>query len=230
VARRPALYGRLTDPDPPVRAAVDVPLVPGRATGRIAVDVLDRKLAAADLAFLADAGTALLVSPRAMDGVLDDGLVLAATGPDRAELRRGGQVLASWERSHGPGAPGGSLGPVVPTPLGGLGVLLGADGLLPEACRVLLLDGADLVVWLAGEGDLDGLAAARAAENRVNLVLAGPGSGRILDPAGGVLAAAGERPRLIAAVVSLADARQKQMAPGTDVVRGRQPETYRDLT
>jgi predicted amidohydrolase len=232
VARRPTLYGHLT------RALDELPasvgpreaIVPSTASGRVAVDALQRPLAAADARLLADLGAALLVSPRPVAGELSLPVV-ARTDRDTAVLQADGHTVARWQRTHGADAPGTALGPVVGTPLGRLGVLIGADGELPEPARVLMLEGAELLVWFAeAADDVRATAATRAAENRLNVVLA-PGFGAaaataVLDPDGGVVATAGAHARLVHAVLSLAEVRRKEMAPGTDVVAGRQPGGY----
>jgi predicted amidohydrolase len=78
-------------------------------------------------------------------------------------------------------------------------------------------------------------ARARADENRVFVACAGAptqtGAAMIVDPAGRPLATALEGRELsVSATVNRALARLKEMAPGTDVVRGRQPETYGAIT
>jgi predicted amidohydrolase len=155
--------------------------------------------------------------------------------PDRAVLLDAqGTATAAWDRCHGVGATGRELGPVVATDAGHVGVLLGEDGLVTEAARVLMLNGADVIVWFSGQLDVAGVAATRAAENRVLMIVVpdagAPVSARILDPNGNPLADAGAKARLVSAVISLDDARRKEMAPGTDVVVGRQPACYQSLT
>jgi predicted amidohydrolase len=117
-------------------------------------------------------------------------------------------------------------------------VLVGAEGLVPEVARAICLDGAELVLWAADAGTPLALevARARAIENRVWVGLLSPAPGQgvdgesiaaVLDPDGRVVAI-GLRgsDHLVTAVVSLASARQKQMAPGTNVLTDRQPESY----
>lgn len=239
VVRRPELYSPLIDEGTRERLQVrlDEPLVPRHATVRITVASLQRELASDDLHLARDLGMALVVTHVPVPPPLADapGVPLVARDGDRAVLiDAGGTTLATWLRSHGPGAPGDGLGPVVDTAAGRLGVLLDEDGLAPEPARCLMLAGAEVLVWFAGDLGVAGMAASRAAENRVALVVAtaygAPTTARILDPNGVSLADTGALPRLNAAVVSIAETRRKEMAPGTDVVAGRQPSTYGILT
>lgn len=237
VARRPELYDILARPtdELPVVGIGAEPLVPSQASRRYATSSLRRRLDASDLQLLDDAGVDLVATVSEPVRTLPRGVVVHRDGEDRAVLRDGsGSVVATWTRTHGAGAPGDAIGPVVATGAGHVGVLLGEDGLLPEAPRALMLAGADVLVWFSGALDVAHVAATRAAENRVNLVLVpeadAPVSARILDPNGNALADVGSSERSIAAVVSLDDARRKEMAPGTDVVAGRQPGCYSVLT
>lgn len=237
VARRPELYGILTAPTPelPVVSIGAEPLVPSQASRRYATSSLSRPLDAQDIALLSEAGVALLAVVEAPEQPLGSGVVVHRDGTDRAVLRdASGEVVAGWARSHGRGAPGSALGPVVATPAGHVGVVLGEDGLVTEVPRAMMLDGADVIVWFSGMHDVGGVAATRAAENRVFLVLVpdagAPVTPRVLDPNGNVLVDTAASARTVATTVALDDARRKEMAPGTDVVIGRQPECYGSLT
>jgi predicted amidohydrolase len=235
VVRRPELYGLLTaatDALPVVRVGAEA-LVPSAASRRLAATTRD--LDESDLLLLEAAGIALLVtgSPTVRD--LTAGATVRRVDDDHAELVLPGVgVVATWARTHGDAAPGTTIGPVVATPAGNVGVVVGVDGLATEPMRVLMLAGADVIVWFADDLDVAGVAATRAAENRVHLVvttsLGAPTSTRILDPNGNPLADVGAFDRTVSAVIALDDARRKEMAPGTDVVAGRQPSCYLALT
>lgn len=104
------------------------------------------------------------------------------------------------------------------------------DLLAPEPARIAALRGAEVLAC-----QTDGVPVAvlrtRAAENRVFLAAAGDPT-VIVSPSGAVVAdapPASERPFVCAADCLLAEAASKEMAPGTDVFAGRQPETYGDL-
>lgn len=119
-----------------------------------------------------------------------------------------------------------------------LAAVVGAEGLVPEVARVVCLDGAELVLWAADAGTplVLEVARVRAVENRVWVALLVPASqgddvreaiAAVIDPDGRV-GAIGLRGRdhLVTAMVNVASARLKQMAPGTDVLADRQPGSY----
>lgn len=229
VSRRPHLYGILTQPTTqlPVQDVLAEPLVPRDSRRRLAVSTLGHPLGPAESELLTDLGVHLVVSH---DDVADvaDACSLVRHG-DRAELRGDGQVRATWRRTHGVDAPGQEIGPVTATPAGRVGVLFGPDGLGPEPARALMLAGADLIVWFVDEEDVGPLAATRAAENRCHVLLTASAHAAVHDPDGRVLAASSRLPRILTAAMDLCASRAKEMAPGTDVVSGRQPETYASL-
>lgn len=112
-----------------------------------------------------------------------------------------------------------------------VGFLWGRDGLVPEECRALMLRGAAVVLWNVGGVDVpEFVARTRAAENAIFLVLvSASGAWRAFSPGGQPVG--GAREGVPGALLDLLVALtwQKEMAPGTDVVRGRRPQEYRDL-
>lgn len=122
-----------------------------------------------------------------------------------------------------------------------LGSIVGEEGLVPEVARIVTLQGAEFLLWTA---DADtplalNVARVRAVENRVWVGLivpagsyeAGEPMSALIDPDGRVIAIALRgHDQLVTGVVNVATARLKQMAPGTDVLEGRQPEMYSILT
>lgn len=112
-----------------------------------------------------------------------------------------------------------------------VGLLWGQHGLVPEECRTLMLRGAAVVLWNVGEVDVpEFVAQTRSAENAIFMVLVSPSGGwQAYGPNGQPVGAA--RAGVPGALLDLPVALtwQKEMAPGTDVVRGRRPEEYRDL-
>ena len=166
-------------------------------------------------------------------------------------LLDGGEVLIAHRQSHhdsdttaaGPPASakgeraGLSLGddpcPVVPTRVGNVGVLLGAEGFVPEVARSLMLRGAEVLLWPADAPPFDvwAVARCRADENRLYLAVATAptveGGACVVDPTGRVVASAlAGREMACSAQVNRALSRWKDMAPATNVVLGRRPETY----
>ena len=127
--------------------------------------------------------------------------------------------------------------PVFHTPIGRVGLMLSAEGYVPEVARSLMLRGAEIILWAGDDPSLSMLHAARtrAEENRVFVAAAAAptanGATLIADPNGRVLAIALEARELaVGAEVNRALAHIKERAPGTDVVRNRQPATYGALT
>jgi predicted amidohydrolase len=123
-----------------------------------------------------------------------------------------------------------------------VGALVGPEGLVPEVCRIVTLQGAELLLWAADADTprpLD-VARVRAVENRVwvGIIVPAASSSQVneplsalVDPDGRVVAIGLRgRDHLVAGTVNVATARLKQMAPGTDVLQGRQPDTYTILT
>jgi len=149
-------------------------------------------------------------------------------------------VIASHEQTHKPlGArfeamPLGDAGsPVANTPVGRVGLLLAAEGFVPEVARSLMLRGAEVLLWASDDPMLPMLpfARTRADENRAFVVSAGApttnGATAIVEPSGRVLAVALEgRELAVGAAVNRTLSHVKTRAPGTDVVRDRQPATY----
>lgn len=154
-------------------------------------------------------------------------------------------VLASQRQSHKPPGPrfetmplGDALSPVVNTPIGRVGLMVAAEGSVPEVARSLMLRGAETLLWCAddpGSPMMRTYVRARAEENRVFVLAAAAptanGATMIADPNGRVLAEALEGRELsVAAEINPALSHQKRRAPGTDVVRDRQPASYGALT
>jgi predicted amidohydrolase len=114
------------------------------------------------------------------------------------------------------------------------GVLLGAEGLVPEMARSLTLMGVEQVLWFADARTplAEEVTRARAMENRVYaaaIVAGNPRGGRafIADPDGRVVAEGLEgQQQIVSGVLQVAAARFKQMAPRTDVLAGRRPREY----
>lgn len=128
---------------------------------------------------------------------------------------------------------------VYDTPWGKIGIMHGTEALLPEWPRVLMLLGADCLIWpnqlptaVAGN-----VARTRAAESRIYVVSAqakGEASGvsQIIDPNGMVLASTlqGETKHACGLLTPFGNSRMKEIVPGTHVVNNRHPESYGRLT
>jgi predicted amidohydrolase len=149
-------------------------------------------------------------------------------------------VIAKHRQTHKPpGARfesmplGDNVCPVVNTPVGRVGMMVAAEGYVPEVARSLMLRGAEILLWASDDppGTMLPVARCRAEENAIFVACsAAPtasGATAIVDPSGTVLAAALEgRELAVSATVNRALSHRKAKAPGTDVVRNRQPATY----
>ena len=195
----------------------------------------------------------LLSSLRALSG--ESGVMLGVTLLETTAGARyrtfylldGGGVLLAHRQSHhdsdtaAAGPPAGRAGlalgdepcPVVATRVGNVGVLLGAEGFVPEVARSLMLRGAEVLLWAADVAPFDVwvVARCRADENRVYLAVATAptveGGACVVEPTGRVVASAlTDREMACSAQVNRALSRWKDMAPATNVVLGRRPETY----
>ncbi len=154
-------------------------------------------------------------------------------------------VIAKHRQTHKPpGARfatmpmGDDASPVVTTSVGRVGLMVAAEGFVPEVARSLMLRGAELILWSGDEPGtpmMPTFARCRAEENRVFVACAAAptphGATMVVDPNGRVLAQALEgRELCVAADVNRALSHVKQRAPGTDIVRDRQPATYGAIT
>ncbi|TAK71432.1 MAG: carbon-nitrogen hydrolase family protein [Dehalococcoidia bacterium] len=152
-------------------------------------------------------------------------------------------TVGAHRQTHKPGGPrfasmpvGDDVCGVFETPIGRIGMMLSAEGVAPEVARSLMLRGAEIILWAADDPSLPMamFARARAEENAVFVACAAApsatGATMIVDPTGRPLATALEgRELAVGASVNRALSHIKQRAPGTDVVRGRQPEAYGEL-
>ncbi|MFH1983434.1 MAG: carbon-nitrogen hydrolase family protein [Pseudomonadota bacterium] len=171
-----------------------------------------------------------------------DGLVQSAViiGPDGEEIGRYHQVHPEPEiRAFV--VPGDRFS-VFETPYGRLGILLGYDGMFPEASRVLSLMGADMIAWSSAwrdPKDRSLLVVPKAEDNRIFLICANrtdspcPGGSLVVPPTGfphwDLTVSAPPNSRhgaVMPGFVNLALARQKSMIPGVDMLRNRMVHTY----
>jgi predicted amidohydrolase len=140
--------------------------------------------------------------------------------------------------------------PVVSTSWGRIGMAICYDVRFPEHCRVLALQGAEIVVmptcWPQASTILpDHFLRVRAAENRVFIVAADRGDeeggvtflgrSQIVDPSGVVLAEAGRGESLLMASIDprLARAKRLTLEPGAfelGLFDDRRPDLYKPLT
>jgi predicted amidohydrolase len=151
-------------------------------------------------------------------------------------------VVAKHHQTHKPPGPrfetmpmGDEVCPVINTPAGRVGLIVAAEVWVPEVARSLMLRGAEILLVCADAppSSLARLIRGRADENRVWVACAAAppqAATMVVDPLGRVQAHALEGRELsVSAAVNRAFSHIKAMAPGTDVVRNRQPATYAAL-
>lgn len=183
------------------------------------------------------AGTGLLIGFTVSEGE-------AGTGKRAMYLVGPRGIIGKHHQTHKPPGPrfetmpmGDVPCPVINTPVGRVGLMLAAEGNVPEVARSLMLRGAEIILW-AGDDPavaMAPIASSRADENRVFVASAAAptatGATMIADPSGRPIAAALDGTEIaVSATVNRMLAHLKAMAPGTDVVRNRQPATYAALT
>lgn len=154
-----------------------------------------------------------------------------------------GRLLATHRQTHlspremaAGFAAGDVVPPIVATTFGNIGLLSASEGLVPELARGLKLRGAELLAWSAGDlggtrAPLRTMARVRANEERCYVIAAGDasptGGGYVVDPTGAVI---GEtlagRAMAMSADVHRMLTRWNDMAPGTNPVHDRHPETF----
>ena len=158
-------------------------------------------------------------------------------------------VRAKYRATHLPArdkswaTPGDEI-PVLRTPFGNVGAMVGFEGMVPEVARTLALGGADLVAWPTSwrsPAEFQFIAHERAMENRVVLVAANrqdsavAGPSLLIQPAGypqNTLAselAHGIR-GFVTRFVPLAACRVKRETNNTDLLLHRRPELYGIIT
>ena len=174
-----------------------------------------------------------------------------------AALFEPGQAPRFYRKSHLPElgldkfvCPGHGPLEVFETRIGRIGILICFDFRMPEACRVLALKGAQILIlptnWPEGaETTADYTPITRATENRMFVATCDRvgeengfkfiGKSKIIHPSGKVLASAGDAEETLVADIDLADADQKRVVtvPGKyeiEVFKARRPELYSELT
>lgn len=161
-----------------------------------------------------------------------------------------GNTLLSYRKVHlfsdeREWAAAGSEYPVVDTPYGRIGIMMGYDGMFPEVARCLGTNGADVILWPARLQDRKErtlIAVPRAVDNRCAVILAN----RVDAPFGGgsMVALPAQFPvwdvdvatpyypdmhKIILEVIEIANARQKNMMANVHMFAKRQPWTYDSL-
>ncbi len=195
---------------------------------------------------VAEGGPAVVDAVRAITRAVERAPAVVFSQGERRDGRQArvgyvveqGQVRARHVATHaGTWEEAAALGDV-PPPLvrlaaGQVGLLVGAEGLVPELGRSLMLRGADVLAWTlpALPLPLEPLVRARADENRVFVAAAAPRADRlgafIIAPTGAIIASGLlDRDLTFSQAIPLAEARQKALAPRTDALLSRRPAFY----
>lgn len=164
-----------------------------------------------------------------------------AIGPDGLAGKYRATHLWACERDWA--TPGDDI-PIVQTPFGNVGIMVGYEGMIPEVARVLALRGADLIAWPTSwrsPAEFRYIVHERAMENRViviaanrqDSVVAGPSV--LIQPAGypqNTLASEfphGKR-GFVTRFAQLSSSRSKRETNNTDLLIHRRPELYGRIT
>ena len=161
-----------------------------------------------------------------------------------------GQVMMKYRKVHlfadeREWATAGNEYPVIETPFGRVGVMMGYDGMFPEASRCLGLNGADVILWparLQSDKERKYLAVPRAADNRCVVLLANrvdapfPGGSAAIPPAqfpvwdiDEVTPYYTDMHKVLFGFFDLTSARQKQLIGKVDMFANRLTQTYAPL-
>ena len=142
-------------------------------------------------------------------------------------------VLLKHRQSHKPPGPrfetmpmGDEACGIAETPVGRIGMMIAAEGSVPEVARSLMLRGAEIILWAGTTGAVPRWSSSRAAgrtrtgsSSPTSAASSGNGATMIIEPTGRTLAIALEgRELAVSAEVNPSLSHIKQRAPGTDVV------------
>ena len=255
VPRRPALYHRLVEPTAslPVTRLLHEPLVPASGGHRLAIVpsgvTFDSGVLLARFEALRRQGADVVVAGgahwpegwqvelprieravRELGGALVFGVRTNGCSATEYAVLVTPELTVEHQAAHGRGVQTGEvLAPVVETPAGNVGILCGDEALVPEVARALMLEGADILACplFSSDAMTEPLVRTRADENRVYVAAAWEGGGLIAAPTGQLLTAVPAGTDLaMTAPVTRMQSRLKEMAPATNVVLDRIPETY----
>ncbi len=128
-------------------------------------------------------------------------------------------------------------GTVIDTPLCKIGIMHDEEGLIPEAARCLMLEGAAIVLWYDGSTDTKAnlVTRTRASENKIFLIRIGGKDEKdfstIINPDGRIIASTiSGIDQSTSAMIVTALSKSKTVVPGTNVVLDRKPFLYEVLT
>ncbi len=250
--RRPELYSLLAEPTNslPITTVIEQPVTPAAVTPY--VTAVAGELSEQDylnmIRRLTVHGSWLIAMPPSKLSIdklqeqicrlIPQGVIVVATMIEQEAMQsyflsHQGRI-AVYENAHKAGCQ-----PFVQrTPWGNIGIMQEEEGLIPEWSRVLMLAGADCVVWpnTLPSAVATPIARTRAAENRIFLIVAQSGAvpslAQIIDPGGVIIASTltCQPKQACGSYACFANSRMKNIVPGTHVVYNRHPEQYKKLT
>jgi predicted amidohydrolase len=157
----------------------------------------------------------------------------------------GGEVVDKYRKVHltpeeSDWATAGEEYRVLSLPFGNVGLMTGHEVCFFEVARILTCMGADVIVCPSDfrvPREFDLFAKERALENKVFVVAANradaaaPGGSAVINPNASLSKqAAKKQDDYVFSYVNLVWARDKQIRPGTDLVRNRRPQFYKEIT
>jgi predicted amidohydrolase len=175
----------------------------------------------------------------------EDVLVTATTIDDQDEMKTylitSAGVQAEYKTLHTKSNVAARDGAplVYETKWGRIGLMHDLEALLPEWPRVLMLLGADCLIWpnQVPYSTAHNVTRTRAAESRIYVVSAqskgeANGVSQVVDPAGAMIASTlqGESQHACGVLAQFGNSRMKEIVPGTNVVKKRRPQCYGRLT
>ncbi len=198
--------------------------------------------AARFLALTADQGNRLCCLPSAPGrNTLEIAEILSASIPEGGRLAvipgldpSGRPEAVLFARKKVLGTLNGEDHSPLETSAGAVGAVFGDGGWNPEPARCLMIQGAEIIIWMddqkrPGDSALK-VARTRASENRVFVLHLNGNDASITGPSGAVLAASlREGDQAVSAMIRRTESRAKTVVPGTNIISGRIPEAYGEL-
>ncbi|MGI6225347.1 MAG: carbon-nitrogen hydrolase family protein, partial [Peptococcales bacterium] len=121
------------------------------------------------------------------------------------------------------------------TEIGRIGIMLGYEGFLPEVPRCLTLMGADIIAWPINFTShyYQLVSRTRASENRIYTLVVntcGSNGSMVINPFGTIqVASFQDHEQAIGTQIEISLARNKNIVPGSNVIKDRIPSAYKEL-
>lgn len=118
-----------------------------------------------------------------------------------------------------------------------IAALFGSEMHIPEIARIAMLKGADILIWFDRENSENplGVMQTRAAENKIFVLRVTPSGGMdysfAVNPEGGKMFTTFQtKEQIVSGMLHTALSKSKEVVPGTNIVYGRNPKYYKELT